>query len=191
MIDLGVLILAGGEATRLPGKLTLDAGHVPMIARVYRNVSPGRMTYVSCKETFPSDIDDLLPCTMVVDKWAQRGPLSGLISTMGEMNERYVFAVAGDSPFIDRDFIDRLAMMVRDGDEAVVPKHPGGIEPLAAIYERDAFLREGYPILKSGKGALRMVIEKLRTRYVPIDEAHIFTNVNTREDYESARGAFA
>ena len=61
MTDIGVLILAGGEATRLPNKLALDAGVVPMIVRVYRNVSPNRETFVSCKATFPREIDDLLP----------------------------------------------------------------------------------------------------------------------------------
>ena len=38
-LDLGVIVLAGGEATRLPGKLFLDAGDLPLLVRVYRNVS--------------------------------------------------------------------------------------------------------------------------------------------------------
>jgi len=67
-LDLAVLILGGGEATRLPGKLALDAGDVPMIARVYRNVREAGPVYVSCKATFPPEIDALLPCPMVVDR---------------------------------------------------------------------------------------------------------------------------
>ena len=62
----GVLILAGGEATRLPGKLALDAGDVPMVVRVYRNFAdaagaPLRETYVSCKGTLDPRVDALLP----------------------------------------------------------------------------------------------------------------------------------
>lgn len=189
--DLGVLVLAGGEATRLPGKLHLDAGDVPMIVRVFRNVSPGRPTYVSCKATFPGRIDALLPCPMVVDRWPLRGPLSGLISTMSEMETRFVFAVAGDAPFVDRAFIDRLWAEVRAGDEAVVPRHPDGIEPLAAIYDRAAFIREGVPVLHDGKGALRMVIDRLHVRYVPVDDVSVFANVNTPADYHAVRGVIA
>jgi molybdopterin-guanine dinucleotide biosynthesis protein A len=179
-----VAILAGGEATRLPRKLELDAGSLPLLARVYRNVSPGRETFISCKATFPPDIDALLPCPMVVDRWPLRGPLAGLLSTMLEMRSPYVFAVAGDAPFVTSVFIDRLAGELRQGDEAVVPRHAGGIEPLAAIYERAAFLREGLPLLRAGQGALRAVIAALTTNFVPVeDRAALFANVNTGAEY--------
>ena len=52
----GVCILAGGEATRLPGKLALDVGDVPMLVRVYRNVSPGRETWLSTKGALAPEI---------------------------------------------------------------------------------------------------------------------------------------
>jgi molybdopterin-guanine dinucleotide biosynthesis protein A len=188
LIAIGVVILAGGEATRLPGKLALDAGSVPMIARVYGNVSPGRTTFVSCKETFAPEIDALLPCPMVVDRWALRGPLSGLITTMSVMTSPYVFAVAGDAPFVDAAFIDRLAGEFRAGDQALVPQHrvdnEARIEPLAAIYDRIAFINAGLPILRSGKGALRAVIEKLNSRYINVQDDAVFANVNTPQDYQ-------
>jgi molybdopterin-guanine dinucleotide biosynthesis protein A len=183
----GVLILAGGEATRLPGKLGLAAGDVPLLVRVFRNVSPGRPTYVSCKGTFPPEIDALLPCPMVVDRWVMRGPLAGLVSTMAEMTTPLVFAVAGDAPLVDAAFIGRLERERQSGDEAVIPVRDRDgreqIEPLAALYDREAFLREGSEVLSSGQGALRLVIDRLRTRRVRIDDPAIFANVNTPEDY--------
>jgi molybdopterin-guanine dinucleotide biosynthesis protein A len=183
-LDIGVLILAGGQATRLPNKLELDAGQLPMIARVYRNVSPNRETFISCKGTFPAEIDALLPCPMVVDRWPLRGPLAGILSTMNQMRSRYVFAVAGDAPFVTAAFIDRLAEHIRPGDEAVVPRHGGQIEPLTAIYERTAYLRAGTPTLLAGKGALRLVIATLVTNYVDMeDDERLFANVNTPADY--------
>ncbi|GAC1415282.1 MAG: hypothetical protein NVSMB64_25540 [Candidatus Velthaea sp.] len=190
-LDLGILILGGGEATRLPNKLALAAGNLPMIARVYRNVSPAGPVYVSCKATFPADIDMFLPCPMVVDRWPKRGPLSGLLSTMDEMTTSFVFAVAGDAPFVDAAFIERLAAEWRSGDEAVVPRHDEGIEPLAAIYDRAAFIRHGVPILLDGKGALRTVIERLKTRYVPVEDRSVFANVNTPGDYAAVREVLA
>lgn len=189
---IGVAILAGGEATRLPGKLGLSAGEVPMIVRVYRNVSAQRETFISCKATFPPEIDALLPCPMVVDNWKLRGPLAGMLSTFTKMSSDFVFAVAGDAPFVDSAFIDRLALEWREGDESVVPVHVADgrdlLEPLTALYDRRAFLREGLDVLASGKGALRSVIDRVRARKIRVEDARVFTNVNTPADYAKLKG---
>jgi molybdopterin-guanine dinucleotide biosynthesis protein A len=191
---IGVCILAGGEATRLPGKLALDVGDVPMLVRVYRNVSPGRETWVSTKGALPPEIDAHLAAPAVVDRWSLRGPLSGLVSTMGMMRTPWVFAVAGDAPFVTGAFIDELAAHVRADLDAIVPQHEDGrkrIEPLAALYRREAFVREGLAVLRSGEGMLRFVLDRLRTAYVEVTDPRIFTNVNTPQDYAALRGAFA
>jgi molybdopterin-guanine dinucleotide biosynthesis protein A len=186
-----VVILAGGEATRLPGKLFLEAGDVPLLVRVYRNVSAGRPAMLSCKGTLPGEVDALIDAPAVVDRWPLRGPLSGLLSTMSELATPWVFAVAGDAPFVDAAFIDGLERAIEPGDEAVVPRHARDgrtqIEPLAAFYAREAFLREGLPVLLGGNGALRAVIDRLRTRYVDVADAHVFANVNTAADYADVR----
>ncbi|HZX68757.1 MAG TPA: NTP transferase domain-containing protein, partial [Candidatus Elarobacter sp.] len=118
--------------------------------------------------------------------------LSGLLSTFSEMRAPWVFAVAGDAPFIDAAFIDRLAASIVPGYEAVVPIHGDErrrLEPLAALYEREAFLREGLPVLLGGEGALRAVIDRLRACFVPVDDACVFENVNTPDDYARLRGS--
>ncbi len=190
--EIGVVILAGGGATRLPNKLELEAGGVPMLVRVYRNVSPGRKTYISCAGSFSPQVDALLDCPMVVDRWPQRGPLGGLVTTMEVIDTPLVFAVAGDAPFIDSTFIDRLANAWRPGDEAVVPSHPGKarkpLEPLAALYDRAAFLREGTLALGSGNESLHATVERMRIRKFPVsrEDERLFTNVNTAEDYTAA-----
>ena len=191
---IGVCILAGGEATRLPGKLALEVGDVPMLVRVYRNVSPGRETWVSTKGALPPEIDAHLAAPAVIDRWSLRGPLAGLVSTMGMMPTPWIFAVAGDAPFVTSAFIDELATHVGDDRDAIVPKHVDGrerIEPLAALYRRDAFVREGIGVLRSGEGMLRLVLDRLRTAYVEVRDPRIFANVNTPQDYEALRGAFA
>lgn len=159
-----------------------------MIVRVFRNVSAGRETFISCKGTFPAEIDADLPCPMVVDRWPLRGPLAGMLSTMHEMRSPYVFAVAGDAPFVTSAFVDRLAGRLRPGDEAVVPRHSGQIEPLAAIYERAAYLRTGMPTLLGGQGALRLVLDKLNVNFVELEEdERLFANVNTPADYAAVQ----
>lgn len=190
--DIGVVILAGGGATRLPHKLELEAGGVPMLVRVYRNVSTGRKTYVSCAGTFPPQIDALLDCPMVVDRWPGRGPLGGLVTTMAVMDTPLVFAAAGDAPFLDAAFIDRLADLWQPGDEAVVPLHAHKtgkqLEPLAALYDRAAFLREGTKALGSSDESLHATVARMRIREFPVsrEDERLFTNVNTPADYAAA-----
>ena len=194
MSPIHICVLAGGEATRLPGKLALDVGDVPMLVRVYRNVSPGRATWLSTKGPLPAAITALVNAPQVVDRWPLRGPLSGLLSTFSEMRAEWVFAVAGDAPFVDAAFVDRLAEYASPMLDAVVPMHEDGaqrIEPLAALYRREAFLREGMPVLLGGEGALRLVIDRLRTRFVPVRDERAFANVNTPDDYAKLRGTLA
>ena len=194
MSDIAVCILAGGEATRLPGKLALDVGELPMLARVYRNVSPGRATWLSTNGPLPVELAAHIDAPHVVDRWPLRGPLSGLLSTFSEMRAEWVFAVAGDAPFIDAAFIDSLETSIAPQHEAIVPIHDDErrrIEPLAALYRRDAFLREGMPVLLSGSGALRLVIDRLETRFMPVRDERAFTNVNTPSEYDALRETLA
>jgi molybdopterin-guanine dinucleotide biosynthesis protein A len=186
----GVCILAGGEATRLPGKLSMTVGDEPMLVRVFRNVSPGRETWLSTKGPLGEEIASRIGAPQVIDRWPLRGPLSGLLSTLSEMRSEWVFAVAGDAPFVDAAFIDRLEAHVTPQYDAIVPMHDldaKRIEPLAALYRREAFLREGMPVLLGGDGALRLVIDRLRARFVPVRDERAFANVNTPDDYAKIR----
>jgi molybdopterin-guanine dinucleotide biosynthesis protein A len=192
--ETAVCILAGGEATRLPGKLALEVGELPMLVRVYRNVSPGRATWLSTKGPLAPELAAQIDAPQVVDRWPLRGPLSGLLSTLNEMRAEWVFAVAGDAPFVDAAFIDSLEATIAPQYEAIVPMHDDErrrIEPLAALYRREAFLREGMPVLLGGEGALRLVIDRLKTRFVPVREHRVFENVNTPADYAKLREVLA
>lgn len=198
MIDLAYLVLGGGEATRLPGKLALDAGDLPMIARVYDNVrgcDARREIVISGKATFAAGLDALLAAPLVIDRWERRGPLGGMLASMAQIRARFVFVVAGDAPFVDAAFAARLASAYVHGDEALVPVHDRDgtrqIEPLAAIYDRLAFARAGMPVLRAGRGAIRAVIEALRARYVDVDDPNALANVNTPDDYAAFRQRIA
>jgi molybdopterin-guanine dinucleotide biosynthesis protein A len=110
---------------------------------------------------------------------------------MSELRAPWVFAVAGDAPFIDAAFIDALAARIEPADEAIVPRRMRAgepqLEPLAALYLRTAFLREGLPVLLGGNGSLHALIERLRTRFVDIADERVFGNINTPEEYAAIR----
>lgn len=189
--NLAIVILAGGEATRLPHKLQVDAGGgVPLIARVYQNLAGRFPIYISTKASFPPQIDALLDCPMIVDRWVRRGPLSGILSVCSQIAQSHIIVVAGDAPLVDRAALAELIGHFQPGDEAVVPvrivDRRERLEPLIALYDRAAFLREGWPVLRDSFGAVKDVLGALRTRRITFSRPEIFANINTPGDYRKA-----
>ena len=164
-----------------------------MIVRVFRNVSAGRETFVSCKAHFPrrnrraAHVSD------------GRRPLAAARAARGYTLDNGTNAQpvrVSPSPATRRSstgaFIDRLAEQLRPGDQAVVPRHGGQIEPLAAIYERQPYLLAGTPTLLAGRGALRLVLDGLATNYIDMEEdERLFANVNTPADYAAIHEVLA
>ncbi len=184
--SLAVCLLAGGEATRFPGKLESDAGGVPLLIRVYDNVRSIAPVTVSAKDGFGAELDAALGCPIVVDRWPRRGPLGGLLSALSAMGAERVFVVAGDLPFVDGRVCGRLEREWRRDTEAAVPVHgtceDARMEVLCALYDRSAFLREAYPIFTNGSGSVRAVVERLRVARVSFSDERYFANVNTAQD---------
>lgn len=174
--NLTVVILAGGRATRLPGKLQRQIDGEPLLERVYRRVRDiGPVVLSVAREG-----EMRLGCREVVDRWPDQGPLAGLLSACGELSSERVFAVAGDAPNVDGRIAEALLAAWRDGDEAAVPEHGGVLEPLAAIYLRTAIEREGPGVL-AGDRSMHALLARLRVRRVPLP-AQSFANINTLQD---------
>ncbi len=182
MDDVAILLLAGGNARRFPGKLTHAIDGEPMLIRCYRHVRETRWpVYVAAKGSFPPAVDARIDAPILVDRRPGRGPLAAFLDACSAIEAARVFAVAADQPNLDAALLERIASAWQPQDEAVVPEHPGGIEPLAALYSRVAALREGFELRGRGKDAMRDLIERLAVRFVSCD-AQRFHNVNEIED---------
>ncbi len=186
--DVAVVILAGGEATRFPGKLERDAGGVPLLLRVYRNVRSIGPVYVSANAPFGDTVARELDCTIVPDSQPGRGPLGGIVSTFESVREPLCFTVAGDAPFVDVRVFDRLLAAWEPPLEAVAAERNGRIEPLCAIYSREAFLREGRTELATGSGAVRAVVERLVHRRVGFPDERALAGINTIAERDALLG---
>jgi molybdopterin-guanine dinucleotide biosynthesis protein A len=177
-----LVLLAGGRATRLPEKLVRSVEGVPLIVRAYRRFASAFDVVVSHAEAFPAQVEALLDCPRVLDRWPARGPLGGMLSACQTLQSNRLFVLAADLPHVEARTLDALRSAWVEGDEAVVPVHAGGIEPLAALYDRRALLREGLPIMLEGNAAVHAVVARLRVRTVAMDST-FFTNLNTPEDW--------
>jgi molybdopterin-guanine dinucleotide biosynthesis protein A len=169
-------VLAGGAARRFPEKLELTlTGVVAALAAVVREV------VVLAKEG--TELPDV-----AVPVWrepaAPRHPLFGIAWALERAGGRDVLAVAGDMVALDPAILRALA-----GDPgaapAVVPRHPGGTEPLCALYgsAATAALRAG---AVAGRPA-RAVVEELGPDWLGVPDASGFANVNRLEDLPNRR----
>ena len=104
------MILAGGRASRLPGKLIADAGAVPLVVRVLRNVrDASNDVVISSSAELEAELRALVDVPVVVDAEPARGPLGGLLTCFATMRSERIFAVAGDAPFVDAAFARQAA----------------------------------------------------------------------------------
>jgi molybdenum cofactor guanylyltransferase len=179
--NLAIVILAGGRATRFPGKLEASLDGEPVLAHVYHHVREIAPTMIAGRDTFSDTLDAQLDCPIVVDRWPDRGPLGGLLSAAYETSAARIFALAGDAPRVTADIVNLVAGAWQDGDEAVVPEHDGRLEPLAALYDREALMREGWECLHAQDHSMHALLSRLRVRKVPCD-ARPFANINTSAD---------
>ncbi len=178
-----VVILAGGEATRLPGKLHLDAGGRPLVLRVYRNVRDAGPVYVAAAGSFPPEIDRELDCPIIVDRWPRRGPAAALYSAFEQIPHQRIFVVAGDAPFVTAATARELTALWEPSLQAVVPVNAAGpLEPLCALYDRLAFLAAAAGLRSGGSGGVAAVVEELRAKRVHLSDERVFANVNTAAD---------
>jgi molybdopterin-guanine dinucleotide biosynthesis protein A len=180
--DTAIVLLAGGRATRFPGKLEQPVGGVPMVARVFRTLrSTPWPVYVAANGSLSPGVEALLDAPMLRDDRPGRGPLGAMLSACSTIQAPRLFAIAADQPRLEAGVLHRLAEAWQPGDEAIVPEHEGRIEPLAALYARTALLGEGLRLLDAGEGAMHRLIERVAVRFVPMP-AHYFHNVNTVAD---------
>lgn len=184
--EVTTVILAGGRSTRLPGKLELEVGGEPLLAHVYRHLRDAAPVVIAGAGSFTDSLDAVLDCPLVIDRWPGRGPLGGLLSACGEIATPWIFAVAGDAPHVTPRVLQSLLEARTEHDEAVVSEHDGDVEPLAALYRRDALEREGHDVLHAGNASMHAVLDRLRTRRVTMP-AELFLNINTTIDLEIAQ----
>jgi molybdopterin-guanine dinucleotide biosynthesis protein A len=176
-MDEAILLLAGGEATRFPGKLECKIEGKPMIERVLERLSGSRPVYLAVKAGFACKVD----APLLIDRWPGGGPLLALLGAATQIDAERIFAVAADQPMLEHAVLERLSAAWEPGDEAVVPQHEGGMEPLAALYDRRALLREGERLRRVGRRAMHDLIASLATRFVTLDRSY-FHNVNEASD---------
>jgi molybdopterin-guanine dinucleotide biosynthesis protein A len=120
------------------------------------------------------------------------GPIGGLHAGTLAAQGDLLFVSACDMPCIDAGVISYLFSAIGDYDAAIPSWNEELLEPLMAVYRRDAILE----YLKTHESySLRPMIRSIDTLYVPVNDLRqfdknlrSFTNINKLADLEQING---
>jgi len=120
------------------------------------------------------------------------GPIGGLHAGTLAAQGDLLFVSACDMPCIEAGVISYLFSAIGDHQAAIPSWNADLLEPLMAVYRRDAILE----YLKTHESySLRPMIRSIDTLYVPVNDLRqfdkdlrSFTNINKLEDLEQING---
>jgi molybdopterin-guanine dinucleotide biosynthesis protein A len=184
------VILAGGKGSRLNfvEKALLELHGKPILNHIIETLS-------RCVDEIIVVVRDeeqqrrlhLAGVTIVRDEVQDFGPVAGICSGLSASSSQYAFVAACDMPFIKADVVDLLFHKAAGYDVAI----PYPLEPLHAVYRREATIRAAKVAIQRRKGAIMYVIDQLQVNFVPKDEIRLidpslctFVNINSLEDVQ-------
>lgn len=188
-------ILVGGASSRMgrdKARLILQGrSFVERIGEALGRIA-GRVNLVGAKS-----IDSSFKIGSVPDVYEGWGALGGLHAALFACRAEWTLIVACDLPFVTDELLERLASF-RAGTDAVVPLQPDGrMQPLCALYRTEVCRESARSLIEQGERRPRALVQVVSTRLVRWEELEdlpgaqlFFENVNTPEDYQSARARF-
>ena len=191
-----VVLLAGGLATRLPGKLMLDVGGEAMLLRAFRRLTAsGWPCVVSARPALAPQIQAVFAghgaIEIALDELEDGGPLEGLRSALRLVRTPLAFAAAADIPSLSAAFAQQLLAAYSAAPQpkpsAVLPTWPDGkVEPLAALYDAGEVARGAEAALRAGRRKVTAALDGLEVLAYPVTaaDAAVLQNINTPADYE-------
>ena len=192
MEKLGILILAGGGSKRFGGeKAFFEIQGKPMIQHVFEKVSKlSTEILISCKARREKLAEMFPEAKVIVDKWDEKGALTGLASALPEVRSEYVGLVTCDSPKVNPHVIELLYGRAK-GHDCAIPRWPNGYtEPLQAVYKTEKLREAVGEAWKRKKMRLADMLEMLHdVVFVPTErlkevdpKLESFLNINAPED---------
>jgi molybdenum cofactor guanylyltransferase len=196
--EVAAFILAGGASLRMGcDKGLMKFAGEPLIVKTARLLKPlvSRVTVIGPVGPYRRlglhAVPDQIPGVRKVD--AYQGPLAGIVTALGVTSSPWNLILACDLPYLTGEWIAMLlSRAVQSGAQAFLPRTPGGLEPLAAVYRRNAYA----PLAEAFRKGVRKVTDALAL--VPVETIAlqdfggleqyglVLKNMNTPEDFKSA-----
>ena len=182
MMTVSIVILAGGEGSRIGGNkgLQLLRGK-PLVRWVLDAVrEQGGELLISANGPGYEDFG----CRVIADEMPGMGPLGGLQAALRLAQNALVMSVPCDVPFLPYDLAACLLAGLGEADAAVAVV-AGKRQPAIALYRQSVLPRlDAY--LTKGERRVGSFLDGLGAREVEFTDAKKFININTKEELESA-----
>ena len=196
--DVAAFILAGGASSRMGSdKALMEFAGEPLIVRTARLLAPlvSRVTVIGPPGPYRrlglQTVPDRIPGVRKVA--ARQGPLAGIVTALGVTSSPWNLVLACDLPYLTVEWIELLlSRAVQSNALAFLPHTPRGLEPLAAVYRREAYtaLAEAFRRgVRKVTDALAMIsVETIRLKDFGESEQNdlVLRNMNSPEDFISA-----
>lgn len=186
------IVLVGGEGRRVNGmeKYFFTYLGKTFIERLIESLQPAvdEIILVAKSEEHCERFSHLYGVRCVHDIRKGTGPMGGLHAGVGASRGDLLFVCACDMPCIDTRVVTALFDALGTYDAAIPSWDSDMLEPLHAVYRKDALQRylEDPPSL-----SLRTMVKSINVVYVPVSrlrnidpDLSTFTNINKLEDLE-------
>ena len=199
MIDeMTGVVLAGGRSSRFgTNKALADWKGAPLVQSVVDSlleVMP--KVLVVTKNVSELAFLKSARVTVVEDLCADGHPMGGIFTALSGLETRHAFVAACDMPFVRPALIKALWHSRADYD-AVIPVWRDKRQPLCGVYSRGCVGMIRASIAEDSLG-IKHLFDLLRTRFMlekevaGVDPQGLsFMDIDTREDYERAKGLAA
>lgn len=190
---LTLVIQAGGMSTRMgQDKALMPFLGRPLIARLVERLRglPDELLITTNRPEAYAFLSlplfgDLLPGT---------GALGGLYTALNAASYPLVGVLACDMPFVSARLLSaQRDLLLQEEIDVVIPRSPQGLEPLHALYRRDACLKAVRAALDAGERKMVAWLPQVRARVMEPDEVarydpqfRSFFNVNAPEEFQQA-----
>ena len=188
-----LVVQAGGKSSRMGEDKALKSflGR-PLIQRVVERLTP-LADEILVTTNHPARYE-FLGLPLLPDLIPGCGVLGGLYTGIASASHPIVAAVACDMPFASVSLFEMAArLLVQEDVDVVVPRSPGGLEPMHAVFRRETCL----PVILSAIDANKLKVidwfPSVRVRQLgeaeiaSVDPAGLaFWNINTPEEFAQA-----
>jgi len=178
-----IVIMAGGKSSRMQrDKALLPFKGYSSLAEYQceRYKDDFLEVYISAKNNkFDFDVD------IIEDFCVDSSPLVGIVSIFETLNVDEVFILSVDSPFVDKEVVEKIYREAKNDSDVVIAYSFNGLEPLCGIY-RKSVLKSAKGFLAQNRHRLQSLLEVVDTQKVFFEESHYFMNLNYPKDYEEA-----
>lgn len=132
------------------------------------------------------------------DEYTGKGPLAGVHAALQNTRSQYVYLLACDMPVVNLPFIRHMKQRIQEsGSQICAGEQNGRLEPFSAFYAQ-SLLPEVIHRLETGNSSLFRFIYASGACVISAQEAarfdkelRMFTNINTRTEYEKYLGTAA